>query len=167
MRVRFCNALAYSAILIAGYILLGCGASLTIPLPNDHAVIVANSSDISIVAANDEMVVKWSIGELSHSGDIVYGTIMDPDTRLFQEYFVLDTRTSMVEYYPDQRSWSSALSAVGISDLRLRRPSAFYNSNIQVLWRALLWAAFASVLLLSMWSWRSLRKTKMRCMDSE
>lgn len=101
--------------------LFGCGADLSVSLPNDHLLVVANTNDVAIVSRREfGVVVKHSVGRLDTDGDYVFGEIVDPDTRLFTEYFVLDTRTSGAAYYPGQAAWEAALAAAGVSEIDLR-----------------------------------------------
>lgn len=149
-------SLACVLCIVAGYILLGCGANLTIELPNGHYVVVANANDVAINSGSGDTVTKHSVGELADSGDHVYGTIVDPDTLLFQEYFLLDTRTSTISYYPDEASWSAALHVLSIANRDLRGPSAIYNMVDQVWWRVVLLGLVILLLFVPLWIWRRL-----------
>lgn len=156
-----CRLLAVVLCLVAGCFLLGCGADFTIQLPNDHYVVVANSNDVAINSATGETLTKWSVGKLADTGDFVYGTIVNPDTQLFQEYFVLDTGTSEVNYYSDKEEWATVLNAVGVTSLELRGLSAFYNLKDQIWWRAALVAVFIVLVALPAWIWhRSIKKAR-------
>jgi hypothetical protein len=139
---------------VAGYFLLGCGANLTIKLPNGHYVVVANANDVAINSASGDTVTKWSVGKLSHEGDYVFGTIVDPDTQSLQEYFVLDTRAGVTSYYPNEPAWAAALSTVSITNRDLRGPSAFYNMADQVWWRVAILMLILLAVSVPIWLWR-------------
>jgi hypothetical protein len=146
----------YMICIIAGYMLLGCGADLTLELPNDHRVVVMNSNDVAICSSDGGAVTKLSVGKLADTGDYVYGTIVDPDSQSFREYFMLDTRTSDVRYFQTKPEWAAALGEIGITNLELRDPSAFYNMTREIWWRVVLLAALviAVAVPVPIWWWR-------------
>jgi hypothetical protein len=143
--------------------LFGCGADLSVSLPNDHLLVVANTNDVAIVSRREfGVVVKHSVGRLDTDGDYVFGEIVDPDTRLFTEYFVLDTRTSGAAYYPGQAAWEAALAEAGVSEIDLRGPSAFFNVRDHMWWRFALVVCAVLIAVSSAWfakTWVSKRRT--------
>lgn len=148
-----CTWWAVALCLVVGYFLLGCGADLSLQLPNDHFIVVANSRDVVITSATGGTRTKLSVGELADTGNFVYGTIVNPEPWRFQEYFVLDTSTSKVDYYPNKQEWATALNAVGVTNLELRGPSAFYSMKNPIWWCAAIAVAFVAILASLVWMW--------------
>ena len=127
-------------VLVALVLLFGCGPGLSVSLPNDHTL-MDDSICVTIVSEHhDGARVKHTISSLDTDGPYVFGKIADPDSQLFMEYFVLDTTTSHAEYYPSREPWTEFLHAVGVTEIHLRGPSAFFNYPDQLWWRVVLLA---------------------------
>lgn len=153
--------LRYMICIIAGYMLLGCGADLTLDLPNDHSLVVLSSSDVFICSPDGGMLTKMCIGKLADTGDYVYGTVVEPESQAFREHFMLDTRTSEVRYFQASTEWAAALGEVGVTNLELRGPDGFYNMTRGIWWRVAIFAAVVIALMvpIPIWWWRrSIRK---------
>lgn len=145
--------------------LFGCGANLSVSLPNDHLLVVANANDVAIVSRHEfAIVVKLSVGRLDTHGDYVFGEIVGPDTRLFSEYFVLDTVTSKAEYYTGKTEWKAALANARISEIDLRGPSAVFNVGDHV-WRRIALAACAVLVVIPL-AWLAKAKASRKRMPS-
>ena len=144
------------------FVLLGCGANLSIELPNDHILAVANSNDVTIVSKHQfGNVVKASVGDLDTEGDFVFGEIVEPDTQLLNEYFVLDTATSSTEYYATKTEWEAALAQLGIAEVELRGPSAYFNWHDQIWWRIVLFVMAVLAITIPVWLIRRARKKEL------
>lgn len=110
-------------------LLSGCGANYDVELPNRHRVIVMNSSDKVISSRDYGQAVHSSIHELNTFGDIVYGSLVDSNTRLFDEYFLLDTASATTEYFDTEAELVAALRSKGFSGTpEFRRLTYFYGT---------------------------------------
>ena len=141
--------LSWFALILIAYLLIGCGANLSMELPNDHTLAVSHSNSVGIISdITFGQVVAKTIDSLNTEGDYVFGIRLDPETLYFADYFILDTTKSSTEYYAAKIEWEAALAQLGITDVELRGPSAFFNWHDQIWWRVslLVMAVFAIVI---------------------
>lgn len=110
----------------------GCGANFEIPLVNGFEVLVMNSRDVLIAPPDNSpgVGVRPTVDELNYRGNYVFGTVVDPDTQVFEDYFLLDTTVGRALYFDNKTEWADALARVGLNRSPvLLRPTAFFHQE--------------------------------------
>lgn len=147
--------IAWCTLIIIAIVLLGCGPYVDVDLPNDHSLVVIDSTTAVINSdALSTVAVDASVDLLDTDGQYVFGVRRDRDTSDLIGFFILDTENGATTYIKSREAWEAELAALAISDIELRRPTAFFNFPDQVWWRFALIALFVFLVVIPLWLWR-------------
>jgi hypothetical protein len=110
----------------------GCGANFDIELQNKHFLAVMNSNDVMITPSENigGDGVRNSVARLNLYNEFVFGIVVEPDTREFEDYFLLNTSTGNTQYFSIEDKWLNALNGIGItSKPDLLRPTSSFHRD--------------------------------------